>query len=145
MVTTHIPVALTGREPDRLHTSEGTARLRPDGIAELKYRDGAIQTLEKTRRKVKYLESRTGSRVPVPALMIATGLIGQAKDVCPYLLESAESRRLFSRIAVVSGSPVARALASSFNATSVNKRIPYRIFSDEGRATAWLQQQRIAC
>lgn len=113
--------------------------LGTDGILRSVVRPGAVVSAEDARQGVAmYLRAAGDKKRPILIHLENMKYISaEAKDI---YAGSAEAAQYLSAVAlVVSGMPVARALANSFVRFS-NPPFPVRLFEDETTALAWLTQ-----
>jgi hypothetical protein len=134
------PAAGASLETGWLETGDGVIRVRGDGIVELRHAAGAIITLETGRRQTSLLAQTVAHAGPRPLLVIAGRLKGMEREARLFLAHSPEAAATFSRVAVVTSSPVGRVLASIFLGFH-RPSFPMKMFGDRTEAEAWLAEE----
>lgn len=117
-------------------TEHARLRLRADGVAEIRHRDGVRHTLALAKEQVAAFYARLPG--PAPFLVVVGEGFGQDDDAREYLLTSEEVRATFTRVALLFSRRVEKVAVDLFLRVR-RPVVPIRAFRDEPAALAWLR------
>jgi len=122
-----------------METATGRIWLRDDGIVEILFKEGAELTLEDSKQYVENMGRLIAGNEPAPLLVDLGGLHGHSSEGRAYFAQSDDTRRVASRVALLTESLVSRVLGNSY--LSIKKpRLPTRLFTGREQAITWLRE-----
>ena len=115
--------------------------LRPDGIVEVHYDDGAVDTEDSARDFIAKAREMLGDMAPAPVILAFGGLQNQTAEARKYYSESGDIQKVASRIAAITS--LARlCVLGRFYAEVIPEQVPTKLFTDRKKALAWLKQNK---
>lgn len=120
-----------------LESPHARLRLRPDGVAEIRHRDGVHHTLEIARTQLAAFRDRLDG-VKAPLLVVVGRNFRQDEDARELLLRAPAMSETFTRAAMVLGGRVEQVAVSVFLRVQ-RTAIPIRAYHDETEALGWLR------
>lgn len=113
------------------------ARLRPDGIAEVRVADDHICSLEEVQEVARVI-SVLGNRLPLPLLRIAGKFSDVEDGVREFMATDAWQNRIMAEAIVIHSLP--QRILWNFYLKMNRPKKPTFIFTNENEAVAWLRQ-----
>ena len=118
-------------------TEHARLRVRADGVAEIRHRDGVRHTLPLAKEQVAAFAALLPR--PAPFLVVVGADFSQDEDAREYLLTSDEVRATFTRAALLFSRRVEQVAVDLFLRVR-RPVVPMRAFRDEAAALAWLRR-----
>lgn len=121
-----------------LDSPHARLRVRSDGVAEIRHKDGVHHTLAIARAQLDAFRERLdGAKAPL--LVVVGSGFRQDEDARELLLRAPAMSETFTRAAMVLGGRIEQVAVSVFLRVQ-RTAVPVRAFHDEAEALRWLRE-----